>query len=85
MGIDISGSLKIGLPLAGSGTPQDTIYGVYGGLARKSLNTMSAAEREDYLRALEFGSLAFIEAGLKAYQMSQTGVTTLRGKMISDE
>ncbi|MCX5914026.1 MAG: hypothetical protein NTV04_19085, partial [Deltaproteobacteria bacterium] len=34
MGIDISGSLKTGIPLLGSGTPQDTIYGVYGGLAR---------------------------------------------------
>ncbi len=52
MGIDISGSLKIGIPLAGSGTPQDTIYGVYGGLARKSLNAMNAVEREDYLRAM---------------------------------
>ena len=85
MGIDISGSLKIGIPLAGSGTPQDTIYGVYGGLARKSLNAMSAVEREDYLRALEFASPAFIEAVLKAYRMSETGVTTPRGKVITDE
>ena len=85
MGIDISGSLKIGIPLVGSGTPQDTIYGVYGGLARKALNAMSAVEREDYLRALEFASPAFIEAVLKAYRMSETGVTTPRGKIITDE
>ena len=85
MGIDISGSLKIGIPLAGSGTPQDTIYGVYGGLARKSLNAMSAVEREDYLRAMEFASPAFIEAVLKAFRMSDTGVTTPRGKVITDE
>jgi len=38
MGIDISGSLKIGIPLARSATSQDTIYGVYGSLARKGLN-----------------------------------------------
>ena len=85
MGIDISGSLKIGVPLAGSGTPQDTIYGVYGGMARKSINAMSAVEREDYLRALEFASPAFIEAILKAYRMTDTGVTTPRGKIITDE
>ena len=85
MGIDISGSLKVGIPLAGSGTPQDTIYGVYGGMAKKALNAMSAVEREDYLRAMEFASPAFIEAVLKAYRMSETGVTTPRGKIITDE
>jgi ribosomal protein S15P/S13E len=46
---------------------------------------MSAAEREDYLRALEFASPAFIEAVLKAYRMSETGVTTPRGKVITVE
>jgi hypothetical protein len=61
------------------------IYGVYGGLARKSLNAMSAVEREDYLRAAEFASPAFIEAVLKAYRMSGTGATTPRGKVITDE
>ena len=85
MGIDISGSLKVGIPLAGSGTPQDTIYGVYGGLARKSINAMSAVEREDHLRALEFASPAFIEAVLKAYRMSKTGATMPRGKISIDE
>jgi hypothetical protein len=85
MGIDISGSLKVGIPLAGAGTPQDTIYGVYGGLARKSLNAMSAVEREDYLRAAEFASPTFIESVLKAYRMSDAGVTTPKGKVITDE
>jgi len=85
MGIDIAGSLKIGVSLAGSGTPQDTIYGVYGGLARKSLNAMSAMEREDYLRAVEFASPAFFESVLKAFRMSETGVTTPKGKVITDE
>jgi hypothetical protein len=85
MGIDISGSLKTGIPLVGSETPQDTIYGVDGGLARKGLKAMSAVEREDYLRSLEFASPAFIEAVLKAFRMSETGVTTPRGKIITDE
>ena len=85
IGIDISGSLKAGIPLAGSGTPQDTIYGVYGGLTRKPLNSMNAIEREDYLRALEFASPAFIEAVLKALRMTEKEVTTPRGKVITDE
>ena len=41
--------------------------------------------RRDHLRALEFASPAFIEAVLKAYRMSETGVTTPRGKIITDE
>jgi ribosomal protein S15P/S13E len=35
--------------------------------------------------ALEFGSPAFIEAILKAYRMSAIGVTTPKGKGITDE
>ncbi len=89
MGIDISGSLKVGIPfttLAGAqGTPADTVYGVYAGLGKKGLNAMSAAEREDYLRALEFASPAFIEAALKAYRTADRGATTARGKVLTDQ
>ena len=52
---------------------------------QKALNAMSAVERENYLRALEFASPAFIEAIIKAYRMSEAGVTTPRGKIITDE
>jgi hypothetical protein len=55
MGIDISGSLKTGIPLIGAGTPQDTIYGVYGGMAKKALN---AKTRPDLRRALAHGERA---------------------------
>jgi len=68
----------------GAGTSQDTIYGVYGGLTKKGINAMNAGERDDYLRALEFASSAFIEALLKAYRMSEAGVATPRGKIITD-
>ena len=46
---------------------------------------MSAVEREDYLRALNFALPEFIEVALKAYRMSHAGVTTPRGKVITDE
>jgi len=52
---------------------------------QKALNAMSAVERENYLRAFEFASPAFIEAIIKAYRMSEAGVTTPRGKIITDE
>jgi hypothetical protein len=85
MGIDIAGCLKTGIPLFGAGTPQDTIYGVYGGLFRKSLNALSTIEREDYLRALELASPSFIEAILKGHRMNDQGATRPRGKIINDE
>ena len=46
---------------------------------------MSGVEREDYLRALNFALPEFIEVALKAYRMSHAGVTTPRGKVITDE
>jgi ribosomal protein S15P/S13E len=42
-------------------------------------------KREDYLRAMEFALPAFIEAVLRAHRMSETGATTPRGKIITDE
>jgi hypothetical protein len=57
----------------------------FGRTLEASLNAISAVEREDYLRAMEFASPAFIEAILKAYRMSETGVTTPKGKVITDE
>ena len=89
MGVDISGSLKTGVPftsvIGGQGTPTDTVYGVYTGMGRKALNAMNAAEREDYFRALEFASPSFMEAVLKAYRMADQGATTPRGKILTDE
>jgi len=85
MGIDISGSLKTGIPGLGPGTPADTVYGVYGGLGKKALNAMNAAERDDYLRALEFASPSFLESILKAYRMADRGATTPTGKVLTDE
>ena len=89
MGVDISGSLKTGIPftslVGGQGTPSDTVYGVYAGLGKKALNAMNAAERQDYLRALEFASPSFMEAALKALRMADRGATTPRGKVLTDE
>ncbi len=85
MGIDVSGSLKTGIPGLGPGAPADTVYGAYGGLGRKALNSMKAAERDDYLRMLEFASPSFLESILKAYRMAEQVATTPSGKVLTDE
>jgi len=59
--------------------------GVYGGLGKKALNAMSAAERDDYLRALECASPSFLESILKTYRMADRGATTPAGKVLNDE
>ena len=46
---------------------------------------MNAAERDDYLRALEFASPSFLESILKSYRMMEQGATTPSGKVLTDE
>ena len=54
-------------------------------MAKKGINAMNAAERDDYLRALEFASPSFLESILKAYRMADRGATTPSGKVLTDE
>jgi hypothetical protein len=83
LGIDISGSLKTQIPFV-SGTPSDTVYGIYGGVLQKFINAKDALQRDDILRAV-FASPAFLEAILKAYRTTEVGATTPRGKILTDE
>jgi hypothetical protein len=82
MRIDISRPLKTGVPGLGYGTSADTVYG---GLGKKALNAMNAAERDDHLRAQEFASPSFRESIMKAYRMAEQGATTPRGKLLTNE
>ena len=82
MRIDISGPLKTGVPGLGYGTSADTLYG---GLGKKALNAMNAAERDDYPRSQEFASPSFLESIMKAYRMAEQGAITPRGKLLTDE
>jgi hypothetical protein len=84
MRIDISGSLKTGIPLVGE-TTADTVYGVYGGLGQKLVNAKDSASRGDALRAVEFASPAFMEAVLKAYRIADVDATNAKGKLLTDE
>ncbi|MGD0624258.1 MAG: PLxRFG domain-containing protein [Thermodesulfobacteriota bacterium] len=83
IGIDISGSLKMGIPFVG--TPSENIFGVWSGLGQKFVNAKDSLERGDTLRAIESASPAFLEAILKAYRMTEQGATTPTGKILFDE
>ena len=85
LGVDLSGSLKIGLPKASLKGTEETVYGVYGGLFDKGQKVLDAFSRDDILRAIESGSPAFIENLFKAYRMYEQGATTPTGKIIYDE
>ena len=54
-------------------------------MGRKMANAWEAASREDYLRAVEFASPAFLENMLKAARMAAQGATTPAGKIIFGE
>jgi uncharacterized protein YaaR (DUF327 family) len=83
VGIDISGSLKMGIPFVG--TPSENIFGVWAGLGQKFIRAKDSMERGDVLRAIESASPAFLESILKAYRMTEHGATTPKGKVITDE
>lgn len=86
VGVDLSGSLRIGLPSItepGRGA-QEAVFGVWGGLSKKMLNSWDSVGREDYLRAVEFASPAFIENVLKSVRMTTIGATTPHGNAMGD-
>lgn len=82
LGVDISGSIKIGLPSFGD--IGENVYGVYGGLYDKGKNALGAFSSGQVLRGVEALSPAFIENVLKAQRMSQ-GATNIHGKQLFDE
>jgi hypothetical protein len=86
VGVDLSGSLRIGLPRLSEPTQgvSETVFGVWGGLGKKLSGAYEAAGRDDYLRAVEFASPAFIENILKAIRMNTMGATTPTGKVLYD-
>lgn len=84
IGVDVSGSLKTGIPFVGE-SPSDTVYGVYGGLAKKGARAWTSLERDENLRALESVSPVFMESILKAYRTATEGARTPQGKVLFDQ
>lgn len=85
LGANISGSLSIGLPGLGQGTPADTVFGVWGGLAKKGQQAAQSASVGDYTRALEDISPEMLRSALAAYRLATAPATTRTGKPLYDK
>jgi len=89
---DISGSLAMGIPFVGE--PTDTMYGVWGGMARKAGQSAEALSRGDWYRGVENISPEGIANIMRGLRMSEFGkdligtpgyATTTKGRPIFDE
>jgi hypothetical protein len=95
IGANISGSVAVGLPYPiGSETPEDTIFGVYGGMAQKAKRAGEAVGRGDITRAATELMPEFLRNPAVALRESEFGketlgypgfATTPRGQAMLDE
>ena len=84
-GVDLSGSLKIGLPSFGVRGTQEAIYGVYGGMIDKGVRAFEAIQASDPMRAFEEASPSFVSNVFRAAREVERGVTTNTGRVKFDE
>lgn len=85
VGVDLSGSLRIHLPDPTDPARlfEESVFGVYEGLAVKAKDSIKSILDGEPLRALERGAPIFLEKPLKAWRVSRDGkVTTKTGKTI---
>jgi hypothetical protein len=74
LGANISGSLAVGLPWPiGSETPEDTVFGVYGGMLQKAKRSAQAMGRGDIGRAATEMAPEFMRNPIVAARESETG------------
>jgi len=84
LGIDITGSLRIGIPFLGEGGVEETIVGVYGGMEFQMVKGKEAFDIANYYRAFEEWSPTFVRNAMKSYREYNQGATTIDGKPITD-
>ena len=94
LGANISGSLATGLPWPiGAETPEDTVFGVYGGMIQKVKKAKEAFGKGDTFRGMTEVSPEVLRNPLVAARESQFGkemfgtpgfATTTRGKVMED-
>jgi hypothetical protein len=86
IGADIGGSLRIHFPdvTRPGKLIEESVFGVYEGLAMKAVNSIKAASTGQIARAFEIAAPTFIERPLKALRQMDDGLTTVRGKVIKD-
>jgi hypothetical protein len=95
LGANISGSLAVGLPYPiGAPTPEDTLFGVWSGVAQKAQRGVEAAGRGDWSRARQEVLPEFFRAPGVAMRESELGrellgepgfATTPQGRAITGD
>jgi len=86
LGINMSGSLRIGLPNPFSlEAMEDTVFGVYGGLGDKGVNAVEAFKSRDFVRAAASLAPEAITGLEKAYRGATAGVSTRAGVTLTDQ
>ncbi len=83
LGADISGSLRIHFPdvTQPGKLIEESVFGVYEGLALKAAKSVQAVGTGQFTRAFETAAPVFIERPMKAFR-EREGMTTTRGKPI---
>jgi hypothetical protein len=78
LGVDISGSMKIGIP--GIGGASNELFGVYSGLYAKGLKAFNSLTRGELIRAIESASPAVVENIMRGVREGYKGATTPEGR-----
>lgn len=86
-GVDMSRALAVNLPFVSDPDKSfgERIGGAWGGLAKKPGMALSAAQKGDYLRAVENLMPEFAANPMRAVRQYNQGATTMSGKPIFDE
>ncbi|MBE3137644.1 MAG: PLxRFG domain-containing protein [Thermoplasmata archaeon] len=86
VGLDMSGSTKIQIPIPGVGEydPGTIMMGVYGGLIDKGKNAITFAANNQWMRAVESAMPAGVESAIKSHRLATEGLRTATGKPILD-
>lgn len=86
-GVDMSRALAVNLPFVSDPDKSfgERIGGAWGGLAKKPGMALSAANKGDYLRAVENLLPEFAANPMRAARQYNQGATTMSGKPIFDE
>lgn len=88
VGIDMSGSTKMNLPIipgVGQFDPNTFTMGVWGGLIDKGKRTLEAVADGEWARAFEAGAPIGVEMMMKAIRLRKMGLRTAQERPILDE
>jgi hypothetical protein len=87
VGIDMSGSVKMQIPIPGVGEwdPNTFTMGVWGGLIDKGKRAVEFAADGQWSRAIEAGAPTGLEMMMKSTRLAREGLRTAAGRPILDE